>query len=228
MLAAFLVLLALLLALYAWCVLTPAGQRLDNLLFVRAQTFDAVLAPPATLLRQGLVPLGALAVGVLGVLAARRHAWCDAAAAAAVIAVSLGLSEVLKARLDRAYFGDGGYRQNTFPSGHVTIVAALAVGAVLLWPSPRPSVVPLTAAGVSVVAGLASVVGFAHRPSDAVGSILVVLLVTAAVRGLGGSDDGVRAGPVAIPSTLVALRDVGEPTPEHPPADEVATGTHPA
>ena len=80
----------------------------------------------------------------------------------------------------------------------------------------------------AITAGLASVVGFAHRPSDAVGSILVVLLVTAAVRGLGGSDDGVRAGPVAIPSTLVALRDVGEPTPEHPPADEVATGTHPA
>lgn len=186
MLTACLTLLSLLAALYTWWVRTPSGQHLDSMLFARAQTFNVVLAPPAALLRQGLLPLGAITVGLLTIAATRRRAWCETASAAAVIAVSVGMSAMLKTTLGRPFFGDDGYRQNTFPSGHVTVVAALAVGAVLLWPSPRPPLVPVTAAGASVLAAVASVVGFAHRPSDVVGSILTVLLVTAAVLWLSG------------------------------------------
>ncbi|RYV50741.1 phosphatase PAP2 family protein [Pengzhenrongella frigida] len=179
-----LTILVLLCVAYLGWVRTRTGQMVDIDLFSRAQSVDAALAPPAALLRRGLPPVGAVAVVLLGLAAVRRGAWRETAAAGLVVVTSVALSSLLKATLERPYLGDLGYVQNTFPSGHVTATAALAVAVVLLWPRPRPRSVPLTAVAVCAIASLASVIGYAHRPSDTIGSLLLVLLVTTAAVGV--------------------------------------------
>lgn len=198
MFATGLVLTVLLLCDYLWCIRTQTGQQFDENLLGRAQSFNAVLAPPAALLRLGGPVLGALAVAVLGIAAIRRGAWSETSTAAVVIATSVALSSLLKATLDRPFLGILGYQQNTFPSGHVTAAAALAVGVVLLWPRPLSVFVLVAGAAVCVAASLASIIGFAHRPSDVIGSLLLVLLVTTAVLALAGRS---RARPVPAGAT---------------------------
>ncbi|MBD7979406.1 phosphatase PAP2 family protein [Oerskovia merdavium] len=165
--------------LYWWAVRTSPGQRQDILLFADAQSMNQVFAPLAGLLRPGLPVAVGLVALVLGALSARRRRWRLLAAATVVVLVSAVLSEVLKEDvLERPYLGDLGYTVNSFPSGHVTVATALVVATLLLWPPPLPRSAPWVAGGVVLVACVASVVGHAHRPSDALASVLLVGSVT--------------------------------------------------
>ena len=77
-------------------------------------------------------------------------------------------------------------RRNTYPSTHVTLVVALAVAVVLLAPTRPRWLVPVLGA-VVVLTMLGNVTGYAHRPSDTVGALLLAMSVALAVRAvLGG------------------------------------------
>ncbi|WP_139123135.1 phosphatase PAP2 family protein, partial [Cellulosimicrobium cellulans] len=131
---------------------------------------------------RGLPVAGAVVVAVLGVVALVRRAWRDLLAAVLVAAGTVGVAIGLRELLERPDLGGFGYAHQTFPSGHVAVVGGLCVAVWLLW--PRPSSRPAAGwAGLAVtaVAGLASVVTYAHRPSDVVGSLLVAAAAAVAV-----------------------------------------------
>lgn len=159
---------------YRAMVGTSVGQHVDEALLQRS-SLTSVSATAQLNHALGLVSLASMALAVAAVTAfaaLRRRA--DLAVAALVVVAGANLStQVLKAGLDRPDLGWG--TVNSFPSGHVTVVASLAVAALIvsqLWLRavlvvPAVLAVAFTAAG-TVVAGW-------HRPSDGVGAVLVTL-----------------------------------------------------
>ncbi|MFC0505406.1 phosphatase PAP2 family protein [Micromonospora costi] len=176
---------------------TRAGQGIDALLLPRAErgggyeqrtvllsparTVLAVFGSPLVL----VVLLGAvLLVGVLG----RR-----AAAGATGVALVLGTAAVAgaaKAVLPRAEFPiESSTAHNSFPSGHVSVAAALLLAFMLVLPRWARWWLALPgAAGVSAVAAATMIAGW-HRFSDALGGVLLaVTLCCLAVAALARHD----------------------------------------
>lgn len=180
------VLAAAFLALDLWAVRTEDGQSADIDLLVTLQSLNPALGPAATVLRPGLVVGGALACVALGVLALARRRWRSLCAAVLVVALSVGGTWALKELvLERPYLGDYGYTVNTFPSGHVSATLALVAAAALLSPAWRTPasrwLFRLALLAVAVAACVSSLLEHVHRPSDVVGSVLLVGSVTALV-----------------------------------------------
>lgn len=185
--AAFLVcvvLTAAMIGLYLWAVRTADGQAADVRLFAVLQNLNPTLGPLATTLRPVLGVAAALACAVLGIFALIGRRWRALAAAVLVVVVAVVATQALKnVVLDRPYLGDHGYTTNTFPSGHVSATLALVAAAALLSPAWRTRtarrVFLLTLAAVAAAACLASLLEHVHRPSDVVGSVLLVGSATA-------------------------------------------------
>ncbi|WP_217995609.1 phosphatase PAP2 family protein [Sanguibacter suarezii] len=180
------VLAAAFLALYLWAVRSEDGQSADIDLLVTLQSLNPALGPAATVLRPGLVVGGALACVALGVLALARRRWRSLCAAVLVVALSVGGTWALKELvLERPYLGAYGYTVNTFPSGHVSATLALVAAAALLSPAWRTPasrwLFRLALLAVAVAACVSSLLEHVHRPSDVVGSVLLVGSVTALV-----------------------------------------------
>lgn len=198
-----LVLLALLVvafvALWAASHLTVAGQRADAGAFRTLAPVHDVARDPAGALRRGLPVACAAVVAVLGAVALVRRRWRDLFAAVLVVLGTVGVALGIRELLVRPDLGGFGYAYQTFPSGHVAVVGGLGVAAWLLWPWPSSRA---TAGGVAlvvtVVAAFASVVTYAHRPSDVVGSLLVAAAVTVVVTWLLDvpRDRGTSPGPL--------------------------------
>lgn len=166
---------------YTIAVLTAPGQWLDDEVFGLAQKIGVgPLGGCLPVLGRTVLP-GVLVVALLvvAVPAVLRRQWAAVGAAAVVVLVSVPVSRLLREWLPRPEHGYS-YVENTLPSTHVTLVVAAAVAIVLVWPTRRPRwLAPL----LWVVVGLAcagNVVGYAHRPSDVVASVLLVAMVTAA------------------------------------------------
>jgi membrane-associated phospholipid phosphatase len=168
--------------LYWLAVRTSAGQLYDAGFFGRVGALRALSGPAPALMRETSPYVLAGAVCVPAVLAVASRRWRRLAGASLVIVVATAGAHVLKDwLLIRPDLGDHGYAQNSFPSAHVAVVAALCVAVVLLWPDQPTWPVVTGAAGVAVLAAAANVVSYAHRPSDVVGSLLLVAAVTVAV-----------------------------------------------
>lgn len=170
--------------LYRWAIRSEGGQRADISLLVDLQVLNTALGPAATVLRPGLVVAGALACAALGVLAVLRGRWRTVGAAVTVVVLSVGGTWGLKnVVLDRPFLGDFGYTVNTFPSGHVSAALALVVAAALLTPAWRSSttrrIFLLALAAAALAACFASLLEHVHRPSDVVGSVLLVASASA-------------------------------------------------
>ncbi|MGH1561892.1 phosphatase PAP2 family protein [Mumia sp. DW29H23] len=183
-------LVGVLAALYGGAVLTGEGQVVDASAFTGVARFDTVGVDPAGALREVAPLLALVVVVVMAVAALRRGRSRDVAAAVVIVGASFVAARALKAVLDRPYLGDNGYLDNTFPSGHAAGLTALLVAAVVLAPpSARTARLSVVLATVAAVGGYASVVSYAHRPSDVVGAVLVVAVVatvTVAVFGVDG------------------------------------------
>ena len=169
-----------------------AGQRQDDMVFARFQQLP--LGEHAGLIRDGVpILLGAVAL-VLGVRSVRRRAVRPVLAQVVVVALAALGSELLKSALPRPFHGAFAYIENTFPSSHMATTTALACAVVALWGSVRwrreaAFVVVL----LTLVAAVYNVTGFAHRPSDVVGGILVATALEGfalAAFGLGASTRG--------------------------------------
>jgi len=184
--AAPLVLLALVVAVFValWAAshLTVAGQQADAGAFRTLAPLHDVGRDVAGALRRGLPVACALVATVLGVVALVRRAWRDLIAAVLVAVGTAGAAIGLREVLVRPDLGGYGYAHQTFPSGHVAVVGGLCVAIWLLWPWPSSRAVAGWAGlAVTAVAALASVVTYAHRPSDVVGSLLVATAAAVAV-----------------------------------------------
>ncbi|PFG44206.1 hypothetical protein ATJ88_2925 [Isoptericola jiangsuensis] len=165
--------------LYVVGVLSPWGQRADEFLLGFVAGRLGLPGPVAGIVREAVVVALAALVVALGLLALRHGRWTATGGMVllclAAPALSVWLRDVLLARPfhDETY----GYAYNTYPSTHVTAVAVLGVAVLVLWPSRtlrRHTVVRRTVLAVVVLACLANVVAFAHRPADVVGSLLLV------------------------------------------------------
>ncbi|MGZ4596583.1 MAG: phosphatase PAP2 family protein [Actinomycetes bacterium] len=159
---------------YRSLVGSTLGQRLDH----RAMVESIEAAPPEVSRLQHVlsvvsVPSIALSLGVFAAVALKRSR-PDLAVAAAVTVVGANLTtQALKMFLERPNVGLGS--NNSFPSGHMTVVTSLAVAAVLVSPRRLQPVV----AGLGLVAAGATAMGAValgwHRPSDIAGAGLVVV-----------------------------------------------------
>jgi membrane-associated phospholipid phosphatase len=189
---------------YRGLVTSASGQRLDQLVMVGSMAAAPVEAGHLRhLLHVVSMPSVAVAIGVLAVVAVKRSRPGLAAAAAVTVAGANLASQALKHWLDRPDLLGLGYA-NSFPSGHVTVVASLAAGALLV--SARRAQPAVAAAGLAVTAvtAVATVALGWHRPSDVVGAVGVVaawtLLAAAFVTGK-ASAPAPSSGRIAVQSS---------------------------
>ncbi|GGM63548.1 hypothetical protein GCM10012275_37690 [Longimycelium tulufanense] len=168
-------------ACYVVLVLTPGGQQVEDALFLKAwDPAVAKIMSPLSRFRIAadlVFPLAALATVWL-VAVARR---CRRLGRIGIgcIAASVGVAEVLKyVVLDRpALNGLSLTGGNSFPSGHVAFAMSFVLALVLVLPHrARPHVMAVGGTGVAVTAGMTVMAGW-HRPSDIIGSTLLVLAV---------------------------------------------------
>lgn len=221
--SALLVLLALVVAVFValWAAshLTVAGQQADAGAFRTLAPLHDAGRDLAGALRRGLPVACAAVVAVLGVVALVRRAWRDLLAAVLVVLGTVGIALGLREVLVRPDLGEHGYAYQTFPSGHVAVVGGLCVAIWVLWPWPASRAVAGWAGlVVTAVAALASVVTYAHRPSDVVGSLLVAAAVTVAVVWLLDVPRGARTasarpgGPPVLPDGTTGSPPVSDPS----------------
>jgi membrane-associated phospholipid phosphatase len=178
----FVALVAAFVLLYWLTVRTPQGQVYDAGFFGRVVGLRDVSGQVPELARETMPPLLLGAIAVPAVLAVAGRRWRRLAAALLVVVLGTASAQVLKYHvLARPDLGGHGYAENSYPSGHVAVVAALCVAMVLLWPGGPNRYVVVGGAALAVLAAGADVVSFAHRPSDVVGSLLLVAAVSVAV-----------------------------------------------
>lgn len=153
---------------YATGVLTRLGQSVEQ------QVLDSsYYAETSPVLKLVSIPNLAIALGVVVLVGLIRRAWADLLVAAAVIAASNVLGQLLKYEVLKrpALILDS---TNTFPSGHtIAFCSALFALLIVLGPAMRAVVLPLAAATICVAGGQLIVFGW-HRPSDVIGGVCLV------------------------------------------------------
>lgn len=164
--------------LVSWALGSRTGQRLDDRARLAVDLPDRGLAVVFTVL--GLVSVGTIAialVGYLGLALARRRLVTGVVAVILVTSANVA-TQVLKYRLlDRPDFGLG--QTNTLPSGHTTVMASLALAALLVLPRAGRVLQVAAAAALATFVGAGTVLNGWHRPSD----VLAGLAVCAACAG---------------------------------------------
>lgn len=156
-------------------VFTAAGQRLDETAMrVLNASRTAATGDLIGLLDTVSTPAAAIALAVIaGVGLLRLRPRLAVAAVVLVIGANL-TTQLLKGVIARPDLGIGEVN-NSLPSGHTTVVFALAMAAVLVAPRALRWLVGLVGAGVGALTGLATVIAGWHRPSDVVAAMLVTL-----------------------------------------------------
>lgn len=167
---------------YVTAVLTTPGQWLDDEVFGLAQDLPfAPLRPILPTLGRRIVPaVGLAVVAGVGVWALMARRWMQVGRAVAVVVLGVALARGLRVLLPRPDHGYS-YDANTLPSTHVALVAACVVAVLIMWPTHRPGWLALVGTALVWVACVGSVVGYAHRPSDVVASVLLLGAVAGAV-----------------------------------------------
>lgn len=176
------------LLLHAVAVGTRAGQLLDREGFILSAGTDPGLVALASVLRDALPIVGGVLLAALAVVAIRQGHGRAVPGIGALLLICVVLARVLRDHvLDRPDLGVHGFDLNSYPSGHVTVTTALAVGVIVLvrHTTPRWPVVVIVSL-LTILAAVASVLARAHRPADVLGALLLVGAVTAGIRALGG------------------------------------------
>lgn len=180
--------LAATVAVYVLFIRTEAGQRLDASSFGAVVWLRASIGEWSGWLRDLLTVVSGVILSVLLIVALLRQRLRDATAAAAVTALSLIVSTLLKNVLERPFLGDFGYLTNTFPSSRAAVTVAALIGSYWLLPDRlrRPVlIVPLLLLGS--VTGMFQVVSYAHRPGDVLGGVLLAGMFAALFVGPAGA-----------------------------------------
>jgi len=169
---------------------SAAGVRID--LAVRDWLLnrppEAVRLAMDHLARPLIIVVLAPIVVLLALLAVVRRGWRRAVAGLFVPAAATALALKVPGRQIL------GIDLGGFPSHHAVAGLALLVGVAVVWPRPvtRRGLVALAAAGLVVCLG--NVTGYAHQPRDVLGSVMLVLAVSAAAFAvLGGNSPNLAA-----------------------------------
>jgi membrane-associated phospholipid phosphatase len=134
-----------------------------------------------------IVVLG-FVVALLGVASIGRRSWASLFAAVVIVGIPLSLGPYLRDELlTRPAFTPEAFPQNSLPSTHATVAAALTFVVILLWPGPRPWWLVNTMGVVLLLVAVGNVVSQAHRPSDVVASFFLSGSVAAAALALVGT-----------------------------------------
>ncbi|MFC5187699.1 phosphatase PAP2 family protein [Actinomadura harenae] len=166
----------LLVAVYALAVWTVPGQRFEDAV-LRASWPDRE-SPVVMVL--DLISVGSLVLsaGLVGWIGHRAGGRAIAVAAVLMIFATVTTTEILQAVLPRPILLAHGFRREdrSFPSGHTAVATAVLCGLLLAvpvrWRSWTALPVLLGSAGI----GAATVTVSWHRPSDTVGSALIVMI----------------------------------------------------
>ncbi len=171
-------------ALYFFAVRTRTGQRID----AASVRTPQVLKPSEfrlALRMHDWVSVASIAFigGAIILMAFVRRRPRQAIASGVIMLGSMVTAQLIKHTWPRPYrwIDDPLGTHNSFPSGHTTVAVALGVGAIVVASArSRRRVAPLAALFASGV-GTSLVATASHRPSDIVGSAIVVVGWTAAV-----------------------------------------------
>jgi len=188
--------LAALVMVYFTAVRTITGQRFEDAV-LRAS--DGRRSPPLVGLLDSITGWSVAAlvilVVVIGLLRGLPHLGL---AAGAVIVGSVVTAEVMRGLLTRPILLTYGYRREdqSFPSGHTAVAVSVMCALMMVVPYRRRGVTALLASLWAVGVGALTVTVSWHRPSDTLGSDLIVLLyVCAAVLTLAWSGSVRSADP---------------------------------
>ena len=206
----------LLCGVYLAAVHTHWGQRLDATAVEGSSRVDRPRVERATEQLLTTVTIGSVALvgGGIVLVALGRGRFHLAVAAGLVVFGSDVSAELLKrvllTRPDLTGPGPHGLA-NTFPSGHTTVAMSLALAAVLVTPRRARSLVALLGAAYAIGIGEAVLVSGWHRPSDAIGSYLLVMVwATLTASWLAGSharlvrEQGSESAPIPVISPVLA------------------------
>jgi membrane-associated phospholipid phosphatase len=117
------------------------------------------------------------ATGVVVVIALLRRRFLLAFVVGMLVAGANVTAQLVKHNLYRPEYGvdpDRAAAGNSFPSGHATVAASVAFALVLVLPPRVRGVGAVIAAGYAALAGVATLSAGWHRPSDAIGGVLIV------------------------------------------------------
>jgi membrane-associated phospholipid phosphatase len=189
----------------AVAVRTSTGQRLDDLAWAGGDGIQGPIADTTSAMLHIVSPaLIAVVMLVCLALCAARRDLPDALGVVLVVGGANLTTQVIKnVLLDRPVLNtQNEITDNSFPSGHTTVLTSLAVAVALSLPRRLRPLGPLLVAGTAASSGAATVAAGWHRPSDALGAFLVVaawLLLALAVRtalvdGEPGTDAGDTGG----------------------------------
>ena len=159
------------------CIFTVVGQGADTLImyaFVARTPFPGFLSA----LLHTLVSIPALlvvaAIILLAIVVRGRFALLFRVSL--VLVLSNASTQILKTALARPNLGVGHALTNSFPSGHVTLVASIALVLLASVPPAWKTLVGVVGWVVTAAVGIV-VMGLGwHRFSDVVGAILIVLI----------------------------------------------------
>ena len=181
--------------LYVAAVQTSLGQALEDLVLwgrppAEAEAVELAWRALATL---NLVVAALATAGLAGIALVVGRPVLAAGVVVVIAGANLTTQLLKDVVLDRPNLvGSGAYAfGNSFPSGHVTLAASLALAALLVAPRRLRSLVALGGAVYVSVVGMSSLTAGWHRLADALGAILVALawagLVAAVVVAARGS-----------------------------------------
>lgn len=163
---------------------TARGQRLDQLVLAAgrgdASPMSRLVSP---VLGTVTVPVLVIALVVAAGMAVAQRRAALVVHLVVLVAGAAATTQVLKhVVITRTTLAsDLDVTPNSFPSGHATIAAAVAVALTLAAPRHVRSGVALVAAAWTAIAGIGTIADGWHRPSDVLGALLVVGAWTGAV-----------------------------------------------
>jgi membrane-associated phospholipid phosphatase len=170
-----------LVAVYIGFVLTAGGQRFENAALAGAEQIDPAdrASALASLARISVYSL-AVAVALVFVIGLLRRRVDLAVAGVGVVAVALGITQVLKRYVlprPELITHDPRIAHNSFPSGHTTIAMSVLFGLVIVVPYRWRGFTLFVTVSYAVGIGEATVVAQWHRLSDTIGGDMVALAV---------------------------------------------------
>ncbi|HEY4017527.1 MAG TPA: phosphatase PAP2 family protein [Pseudonocardiaceae bacterium] len=181
MLITALVAVLVLVATYVGLVLTSGGQRFENGALAGAEQVDPTdKANALTSLARISVYSLAVAVALVFVIGLVRRRVDLAIAGVGVVAVALGITEVLKHYVlvrPELIAHDPSIAHNSFPSGHTTIAMSVLFGLLIVVPYRWRGFTLFFTVFYAVGIGEETVIAQWHRLSDTIGGDMVALAV---------------------------------------------------